>query len=322
MTAKRPKGLAALAMLSLALAGTMLALRSSRADPLPFDLPAPPPHITVGMLYNTYSSASSFYTAGGTKIGHTRISTDVPVLRVVKGFSVGGMAAAVQVIAPYVVFSGGQEIGGRQLTHNSGFVEPQLGGYIYPVNDPSADQYLVLSYLVSPPSGSFSPAATLNASTNDWVNEMTAGYGHVLLGQAHDGRRLDIELWGVARFQSGNSDFGTLATPFGTVRERLDTQPSGKLFVYLPYIFQPRTDGYVGLSLSQSFGGKQTVAFSPFPTGRVDTGNRTDATTVGVFGGSFLSRTIFAYSALTTDVRVRGGARNDASFTLVIGRLF
>lgn len=322
MTVRKGKFLAALTMFSLGIVGNMLALPTSHADPLPFDLPAPPPAINVGIFYNIYSSVSSFYNPRGTKIGHTRISTDVPILRLLKGFSVGGMTAAVQVIAPYVAFSGRQEIGGRQLTHNSGFAEPQLGAYIYPINDPSSDQYLVLSYLVSPPSGSFNPNDTLNASTNNWVNQITVGYGHVLLGQAHNGRRLDLEIWGVASFYSNNSDFGILATPLGTSRERLDTQPSEKLIVYLPYVFHPETDGYVGLSFSQTFGGKQTVAFNPLPTGSVDTGIRTDVTTVGVFAGSFISKTVFAYSGLTTDVRSRGGPRNDVTFTFAIGKLF
>ena len=322
MNVRRSDFFSVLTALSLGIAGNMLTLPTSYADPLPFDLPAPPPTINVGMFYNIYSSGSSFYKPRGTKIGHTRISTDVPVLRLLKGFSVGGMTAAVQVIAPYVAFSGRQEIGARQLTHDSGFAEPQLGAYIYPINDPSSDQYLVLSYLVSPPRGSFNPNDTLNASTNNWVNQITVGYGHVLLGRAHSGRRLDLEIWGVASFYSNNNDFGILATPLGTFRERLDTQPSEKLIVYLPFVFHPQTDGYVGLSFSQTFGGKQTVAFNPFAAGSVETGNRTDVTTVGVFAGSFISKTIFAYSGLTTDVRSRGGPRNDVTFTFVIGKLF
>lgn len=306
-------------------AATMLGLVSfgvAAADPLPFDLPAPPPTVNAALFYNIYSSSTSFYTSNGTKIGNTRIATDVPIMRVVKGFSVDGMTAAVQVIEPYVDFSGTQEIGGQPLSHNSGFAEPQIGAYIYPVNDISSDQYLVLSYLTSPPTGAFNQSQTLNAGTNSWVNQITVGYGHVLFGQAHTGRRLDFEIWGVSNFYGNNNNFGTLVTPFGSAREQLQTQPSEKLLVYLPYIFNPHTDAYVGLSFAQTFGGKQSVTFNRFLNQSVDTGNRTDTTTVGIFGGTFVSPTAFVYTGLTTDVRTRGGRAMTLRLPSCLARCF
>ncbi len=298
------------AAFGIGLAVSAMTQPAQAGGPLPYDAPSPPPNISVAMLYNQFASATSFYTQHGTKLGHTRIQTDVPILRLVHTFSpIDGMAWGMQVIAPYVSFLGNQRVGGANLSHQGGFAEPQLSAFIYPVNNPAEDETAVLAYFVSPPSGSYNPAIALNASTNNWVNNLEIGFTHKIFGQAK-GRRLDLQVW------ADGYVYGDTNVSSGV---HLKTDPVGQLIVYAPYYFHPQTAGYIGLSFEKTFGGKVSLVDA---AGTSDTGNRTNFTRIGVVAGSFLSPTIFGQAQLATDVQARGGARNDIIFLAQIGKVF
>ncbi len=306
----RSVGVAAGAAFGVALAVSSMMQPARAGGPLPYDGPAPPPNVSVAFLYNQFASASTFYTANGTKLGNTHIQTDVPVLRFVHTFSpIDGMPWGVQVIAPYVSFLGNQEVGGGSVSHQSGFAEPQLSAFLYPVNHPSQDETVVLAYFLSPPSGSYNPSIALNASTNNWVNNFEIGYMHKVFGQAK-GKRLDLEVWADGYFY-GNTNVQTGV--------HLKTDPAAQFIVYAPYYFHPQTDAYVGLSFEKTFGGKISEVN---PLGTFDTGSRNNFTRIGVIAGSFLSPTIFAQAQLATDVQARGGAKNDIFFQVQVGKVF
>ena len=308
-------GLCGAAVFGAVMTISVASIPAEAAAPLPYDMPTPPPNINVGILYNQFSTAGSFYTANGTKVGNTRIATDVPILRYVHTFSpVDGMQWGLQIIAPDVNFLGNTKVGGANLSHNSGFAEPLLSGFIYPYSNPSEDAYLNFAYFLSPPVGAYNVNKTLNASTNNVVNNFEMGYGHIVFGKSK-GKRLDFQIWLDAYFYGVNGD-GPAIGPF---KSHVHTQPAEQIIVYLPYFFHPQTDAYVGLSFEQTFGGKQYLTS---PIGNFDTGNRNDVTTVGVNAGTFLAPTVFAQASLSTDVRVRGGARSNVIFQVQVGKIF
>ena len=300
-----------------------VAVNIARAGgPLPFDAATPVPNTSAVLLYNQFSSASSAYSASGVKIGHTRIQTDVPVLRFVHSFgSIDKVALfGVQVIAPYVTFLGNQEEGGRMLTHSSGFAEPQLSVFGKFLNNPKEDQTLTLTYFMSPPSGSYNPAYALNGSSNTWVNNIEAGFVHLLAGSATK-HRLDLQVWGDMYFYGENNNT-RIATARGELTASTHIEPVEQLIVYLPYYFHPKTAGYVGLSFEQTFGGKQYLTAPPLGSRRFDTGTRNNFTRIGVVAGSFIAPTMFLQGEVSTDVRVRGGVRNDIFAEIQIARIF
>ncbi|MCF3946530.1 transporter [Acidiphilium sp. AL] len=302
-------------VLGAVVATSIASTSAEAAAPLPYDLPTPPPNVNVGIIYNQFSTAGSFYTANGTKVGNTHIATDVPILRYVHTFSpIDGMQWGVQVIAPDVNFLGNTKIGGASLSTNGGFAEPLLSAFIYPLDDPAEDQYLTLAYFLSPPVGAYNANSSINAGTHNWVNNPEIGYGHIVFGKPK-GKRLDFQIWLDAYFYGVNND-GPAVGPFGS---HVHTQPTGQVIVYLPYFFHPQTDAYVGLSFEQTFGGKQYLTS---PIGSFDTGNRNNVTTIGINAGSFLAPTVFAQASLGTDVRVRGGARRNVIFQIQVGKIF
>lgn len=317
-------GLKAVMTPAVLLAGMIGSVGSAYAGgPLVSDIIAPPPNINIGMVYNIFSTAGSFYTSNGTKVGDTHIATDTPVLRYVRTFnSFDGIQTGIQVIAPHVSFLGDQHVGPGPLSANSGFAEPQLSAFIFPVNDPAHDQYLNFTYFLSPPVGGYSSTASLNSSTNNWVNNIEAGYSHILFGKPK-GERMDLIVWADAYFYGNNTDLNntTLGVPnfFGKAKE--ETQNSEQFIVYLPYFFHPATAGYVGLGFEQTLGGKQTITFQNVPNLTVDTGNRINVTSVSLNAGSFVAPTVFVQGQLQYDVRVRGGAKS-TTLLFQIGKIF
>ena len=291
--------------------------------PLPFDFPTPPPNITVVQFYNQFSSGSSFYTANGTEVGNTHVATDVPIVRVVHTFSpIDGMIPGVQIIAPYVGFLGNTEVGGSSLTRNSGFAEPLLSAFLKVYNDPAEDQVLTLTYFISPPTGAYNPNYTLNAGTNNYVNNFEVLYSHIVLGTPKT-PHLDFDVSLDSYIYSNNNNFTS-----GFFHGAEHTQPAEQILAYLPYYFHPQTGSYVGLSFEQTFGGKQYLTGNvTLPNGfsfpdKIDTGNRNDITQVGIVAGSFVAPTIAVQTQLATDVRVRGGVKNDVVFLVQVAKIF
>lgn len=306
--------------LSLALAGMTSVARAGQ--PLPYDFPEPPPNINAGILYNQFSSASSFYTPNGTKLGNSHISTDVPILRYVHTFNpIDGVGWGVQIIAPDINFLGNTKIDGAPQSVNSGFAQPQLSAFIFPYSNPTEDETVALVYLLSPPAGAYNANRTINASNNNIVNNVEAQYTHIVFGKPH-GKRLDFQIALDAYFYSVNGD-GPAIGPFAT---HVHTQPAGQVLINLPYFYHPQTDAYVGLTFEQTIGGKGYLTSKTLQsvTGirSIDTGSRNNVTTVGVETGSFLAPTVFAQAELQTTVRVRGGFKNNVIFQIEVGKVF
>jgi hypothetical protein len=304
---------------TLAAAGTIAALGSVApalaGGPLPYDLITPPPNVNIAIIYNEVTTGNSFYTAGGTKVGDTSVVTDVPILRFVHTFGqIFGAQWGVQIIAPDVNFIGSTKIGGADLSNNGGFAEPQLSAFIYPYSNPTQDAYFNVTYFFSPAVGAYNANAALNASSNTIVNNLEVGFGHRLFGEPK-GKRLDLEVW-LDGYVYGNNSDGPLIGPFKTT---VHTQAAGQVIVYLPYYFHPQTAGYVGLSFEQTVGGK---AYLTSPIGNFDTGNRNNVTTIGVNAGTFLAPTIATQISLTTDVRTRGGLKNNVIFLAQVAKIF
>lgn len=307
------------------LLGFILSIATANAaGPLPYDGQTPPANVNVAFVYNQFASASSYFTTDGTKINNTRIRTDVPILRLVHTFKpIPGVGLlGVQVIAPYVMYLGSQEKGGTALSHGNGFAEPQLSVFLKMFTDPRIDQTLTLAYFLSPPVGTHEPGHVLNPGSNAWVNNIEIGYTHLLFG--HPGhRRLDIQLWADGYFYGDNNDY-LIQTRAGALPARLRTQPAGQIIVYLPYIVDPATAGYVGLSFEQTFGGKQTLTSDArLLQGRVfDTGTRNNFTRLGLIAGSFIAPTVFMQGEIATDLRARGGVADNVFAEIQIGTFF
>lgn len=287
------------------LAALVIAGRTAHASiPLPYDFPAPPPNLNVVAFYNEFSSANSFYTPDGTRIQDSRIQADVSLVRLIHTCSpIDGMPWGVQVLAPYIAYLGSQQVFGVTQSANSGFAEPQFSAFIYPYSNPSEDSALAISYFLSPPVGSYGAGYTLNAGSNNWVNNIEVLYSHMLFGSPK-GRRLELDIAGDAFFYSANNDVGV-----GPFRPVLHTEPAEQIIVYLPYVIYPKTAGYVGLTFEQTFGGKQYLSYAGQS---IDTVNRNDATQIGIDFGSFVAPTVAIEGQISTDIRVRGGPKSNA----------
>ncbi len=310
--------------LALALCVLAPAAPAFAGGPLPYDGSMPRPGITIAQFYNIYTSASSYYTAGGTGQGQTGVQTDVPILRLIHTFgSPGGTVWGVQLIQPYFQYLGNTRVHGVDLAHQDGLAETQLSVFVKPYHDAATDSVLTLAYFLSPPSGSFSSDAALNPGTNNWVDNPEIGFTHLLLGRPGQ-RRLDLQLWADVYYY-GSTD----GARYGPITGTRHTDRSEQLRVYLPYYIRPQSGGYVGLALEKTWGGAQSIsgdvrlrngALLQVPT--TDTGARIDYTRVGIDGGTFLSRTVSLQAQLSTDVQVRGGVRNDVYFLLQISKAF
>lgn len=285
------------------------------SDPLPGDAIGLPPGVNIGLLYEDYSTASSFTTSGGTNIKHgTRLSSAVTIARYVRTFGVGGYTLGVQAVVPYVSFLGSAKVGGASLSKNSGFAQPLLGVFAFPVNDDAHGRSVAVGAWVFPAISSFNRNYEVNASNNLTTFEIEAGFHQILFGSP-TGHNLALEAWGEGYFYGNNTN--DLAGPFpATYRE----QPTGEMRVYLPYTFDPAVGGTATIGYFQSFGGKQTLALHNLPV-VADTGNRTNESQLRFTGSMFLSPTLQAMVIGEYDVGVHGGFLN-RSITLRLAKFF
>ncbi len=287
-------------------AATMLvaggfANQAMASDPLPGDAIGLPPDVNIGLLYEQYTTASSFTTSGGTNVNHgTHLASAATIARYVRTFGIDGYTVGVQAVVPYVAFLGNAEIGGGNLTKNSGFTQPLLGVFAFPVNDDAHGRSVAVGAWVFPPVSSFNRNYTINPSNNLTTYEIEAGFHQILAGSP-TGKNVALEVWGEGYFYSNNTSFG----PGETYRE----QPGGELRVYLPITIAPAVGGSISPGFYQSFGGKQTVAVHGTPI-VVDTGNRTEETQLRLTGEMFVNPTTQVMLIGEYDLRVRGGFLN------------
>jgi len=304
-----------------------IAGRAMASDPVVGDSIAPPVNVNIGLLYNVFSDAGTFGALHGSNYTKdTKIEADITVARYIRTFEVGGFEAGVQIYDEYYSFLGQQRLGVRpigvpfpggaplgaahaNLSANSGFAQPNLGAFIFPIKNPVAGQYLVIAPWISPPISSFNKDDILNPSPDAWVYELEVGYRQTILG-TQTTPNLSLELWGEV-YGYGSNSHSQLNSPAvdannipagldsiyvrnpvqaafsvpGTFRE----QPTEEIHVYAPYIFNPATLAFVAPGFYQSFGGKQT--YKTAALGIVDSGNRTNETQLRLNVGSFVSPT-------------------------------
>jgi hypothetical protein len=325
------------------------------SDPLPGDLVAPPVNINIALFYNEFNDAGQFGMAhGGTVKTDTHFSDDISVARYIRLFSLDGYTAGVQAYIPYIAFLGQQQVGvnlpsaapgllppigaGKaNFSRNSGFGQPNLSAFIYPINNPETGTYAVISPWISPPVSSFSKNYALNPGQNAWNYELELGYRMQLIGKPTE-PNLAVEFWGEGYLFGQNSSSSDVsptvtannlppeyafahqyinaaipgANPIQTqtvIPATFREQPSEEFRVYLPYEFAPAMRAFVAPGFFQSFGGKQT--YKIHANGEVvDSGNRTNETQLRLVAGTFISPSAQIMVAGYYDLAARGAPVN------------
>jgi hypothetical protein len=287
--------------------------------PLPYDALMPAPDSTIVMLYDEFAHADSSYGADGNRTASLDVKTNISIARIAHNFRRlrDGSQLGVQLLLPYVQFLGTPTQNGHALSYGSGFAEPEFSAYAKLLNDPATGQVLTAGLFLSPPMGSYEVGQTLNASSNNWVSDVQVGYLRRIARLA-GGRSLALNVWCDAYFYGPNSNV-EVATPHGRLFGTTRTRPAGRLLVYLPYYFRPRTAGYIGLRAEQTFGGAQYFEAGGRST---YTGKRNEVTRLGLVAGTRLGRRYFMQASLSTDVRVRSGAGDGVDAVIQIGRRF
>ncbi len=276
------------------------------SDPLPGDAIGLPPDVNIGLYYNQFEATGTFHTANGTNVPHSKLDNDVNVFRYVRTFDLGGTTVGAQVVFPIVAFLSGTKVGGAHLSTNSGFAQPLLGVFAFPINDDADGRSVATGAWIFPPVSSFNKNDIVNASPDATTFELEAGFHQILAGDPK-GSNLALEAWDEAYFYSNNTSSAYGGVLPATYRE----QPTDEVRVYLPYVVNPAT----GLTLSpgffQSFGGKQTYKLSrPIPPGFpnvVDSGNRTEISEIRFSASMFLSPTLQVMAVGEYDVAGHGG---------------
>jgi hypothetical protein len=267
------------------------------SDPLPGDAIGLPPDINIGLLYNQFTATGTFSPPHGGNVPHSKLTNDVTVLRYVRTFGIDGFTVGVQAVVPYVAFLGSAKVGGEHLPTNSGFTQPLLGVFAFPINDDADGRSVATGAWIFPAVSSFNKNYTVNPSENLTTYELEAGFHQILVGDPK-GSNLALEGWDEAYFYSDNNNFG----PYETYRE----QPTDEVRIYLPYVVDPKIGLFVSPGYFQSFGGKQTVAIQDTPI-IVDTGSRTNISELRFAAGMFLSPTLQVMGIGEYDVAGHGG---------------
>jgi len=333
-------------MLSLVLPLSLLVSRPALAsDPLPGDAVVPPPNVNILLVYNEFTDAGTLGAVHGSSYNDdTHISTDVTVLRYVHTFVIDGVNAGVQAYVPYVGFLGEQRVGvasigplvaggpnvgaGKaNLNANSGFGQPNVGAFVFPIADGLVGTNLALGFWIAPPIGDFNASDSLNPGQDVWTYEAEVGFRQTLFGTIST-NNLALDLWGEA-YAFGTNDKSGAVSPsvsannlgvyslFGvtnpltrnsTTAATFHEQPSFEFRAYLPYVIDPKTNFFVAPGLYQSFGGKQTYSLAN--GGSVDSGNRTQETQLRFVASSFVNPSTAIMLEGVYDVANHGGPIN------------
>jgi hypothetical protein len=268
------------------------------SDPLPGDAIGLPPGVNIGLLYNVFVGSGDFAPVRGPDISnHSKLSLDVTVLRYVRTFGVDGYTLGVQAVLPINAFLSPAKVGGVTLPTNSGFQQPLLGVFSFPINDDADGRSAAFGGWIFPAVSSFNKNYTVNPSENLTTYEVEAGFHQILFGDPK-GVNLALEAWDEGYFYSNNTDFG----PHETYHE----EPTDEVRVYFNYVVDPKIGLFVAPGYFQSFGGKQTVTIAGTPI-IVDTGNRTDISEIRFSAGMFLSPTLQVMGTGEYDVAGHGG---------------
>ncbi len=311
--------------LSAGFAGTAKA-----SDPLPGDSIAPPVNVNIGLFYNQFNDAGTFGALRGSNYTHdTHISTDISVLRYIRTFQIDGIEAGVQIYEPYVGFIGPQQVGletpagpsKAHLSSTSGFAQPNLGAFFWPVNKPETGTYVVVAPWISPPISSFNKNSDLNAGANSWVYELEVGARTTLIGTPKT-PNLQVEVWGEIYGFGDNSSSAAnnplvTANNFGgaaiqqpsSFAATFHEQPSEEFRIYFPYNFAPAMGAFIAPGFYQSFGGKQTYTIHANGA-KVDSGNRTEESQLRLIASTFVNPSTQVMLVGGYDIANHGGPLN------------
>lgn len=271
------------------------------SDPLPGDAIGLPPNINIGLVYNQFESTGTYAPVRGDNISqHTKLANDVTVLRYVRTFDLGGYTVGAQAVLPYVAFFGGTEIAGGKPSVNSGFAQPLLGVFAFPINDDANGRSVATGAWVFPPISSFNKNYNVNPSPNATTYELEAGFHQILFGDPK-GSNLALEAWNELYFYSNNTS--SQDGPFAATYRQ---QPTDEVRVYLPYVINPAVGLTVAPGFFQSFGGKQTYEIHGTPI-IADSGSRTEISEFRFAASMFLSPTVQVMGIGEYDVAGHGG---------------
>ncbi len=296
----------------LAISGAF-AHQAMASDPLAGDAIGLPPNISIALLYNQYSNDDAFTTSGGTKLNkNSNLTTDVTVARIVHTFDVGGYTVGIQAVEPYVAFLGNVKVEGGSLTKNSGFAQPLLGVFTFPINNDAAGESLAVGGWVFPPVSSYDNTKQVTPSPNVTTYEADIGFHQIVFGDPK-GQNLSLEAWDNVYF------YGTNTTADGG-HATYHEEPTDEVRAYASYVVNPAVGGYVAAGVFQSFGGKQTLDLHALPL-KIDTGNRTSETQLRFFYGQFVTPTLQLMGIGEYDVQAHGGFLN-RSIQIRIAKFF
>jgi hypothetical protein len=272
------------------------------SDPLPGDAIGLPPNINIGLYYNDFTSTGVFAPAHGSNFSnHSKLATDVNIFRYVRTFDLDGYTVGAQAVVPIVSFLGGTEVGGQHLSTNSGFAQPLLGVFAFPINDDANGRSVATGAWVFPPISSANKNYNVNPSENLTTYEFEAGFHQVLLGDPK-GSNLALEAWDELYLYSNNTSWA-----FGPFPATYREQPTDEVRVYLPYVLNPATGLTVAPGFFQSFGGKQTYEVPALRGAIEDSGNRTNISELRFTASMFLSPTVQVMGIGEYDVAGHGG---------------
>ncbi len=321
--------------LSAGFAGTAKA-----SDPLPGDSIAPPVNVNIGLFYNQFNDAGDFgglhgnSFINGATVSHknTHISTDISVLRYIRTFEIKCVEAGVQIYEPYIGFLGPQQLGlntpaGASKAHlsaTSGFGQPNIGAFFWPINKPETGTYLVVAPWFSPPISGFNKTSDLNPGADSWVYELEVGARTTLIGTPKT-PNLQVEVWGEiygfgdnhnsAANQpavTANSLFGIPnfpIVPASSTPATYHEQPSEEFRIYFPYNFAPAMGAFIAPGFYQSFGGKQTYTIHANGA-KVDSGNRTEESQLRLIASTFVNPSTQVMLVGGYDIANHGGPLN------------
>jgi hypothetical protein len=327
---------------------------ASASDPLAGEAYAPPPNVTLFELYDIYHNDNVYGGQLGNPHGpdahDTSIEANIIVPRILHSYDMDGFNTGFQVYVPYISYLGGQHVGindlgtpapgilpsygpGRaNLGATSGFAQPNIALYIFPIANRVTGTYLIFQPWISPPISSFNKNNSLNLNQqNVWTFTSEIGFRTLLMGTPTT-PNLALEVWQETYLYGLNSN-SALAEPSisannipaiysiahqiipaipdsnpvraGSVTPaQFREQPTNEIRIYLDYEFNARIHAYIAPGFYQSFGGKQTYKLRDGTV--VDSGARTNETQLRLVTGTFVTPSIELTLDADYDVAAHG----------------
>lgn len=280
--------------LTLLLAGSLLCLDSQAADLNARDFFSAPPGTQLGVFYLPTTRAGEFH-GPADSTGKAELKVNAVAYRQVYFTDACGTLCTPQFIVPFADINA-RLPGASQRTGESGLGDPQVGGTLFFINDPTSRTYSGLLSLITVPVGEYhrnnpdvSPGANRWGAT--FVYNYTQGIGEKWVLEAN----LEAQLYGK------NDDY---------FASELKQDPLYRLQAFASYDFTPAT--YGALRLIQAEGGALRINRQ-----RIDD-TRKRYTQVGFEVGHWLDQQNQLMFSLSQNVAASNGyAGTDALLRLV-----